>query len=245
MRGSARTSTVAAHDAARIRPGPVVDPGPTGPSRIDGWQPGEAIPVTELVQVLAADPLVLGVSKLQVVVRDGPVLRAPVRVVATTAVTASGASRVVDGVTLTTGDRVLLTAQAADSANGVYVVGAGAWQRSPDLRTADSQVAAVVSVVEGTHPGEVWEQTGDAPLRLGTSPLVWRRTGRVVVDPVRVAVTSPVDADGQRRVDGVRLFAGDRVLLARPAGSRPTTASTRSRRVSGPARHRPRGTARC
>jgi hypothetical protein len=30
---------------------------------------------------------------------------------------------------------------------------------------------------------------------------------------VRVAVRSPVEADGQRRVDGVRLFAGDRVLL--------------------------------
>ena len=193
--------------------GPGRGPWPDRPQPDDGWQPGEAIPVTELVQVLAADPLVLGVSKLQVVVRDGPVLRAPVRVVATTAVPASGASRVVDGVTLTTGDRVLLTAQAADSANGVYAVGAGAWQRAPDLRTADSQVAAVVSVVEGTHPGEVWEQTGDAPLRLGTSPLVWRRTGRVVVDPVRVAVTSPVEPDGQRRVDGVRLFAGDRVLL--------------------------------
>ena len=193
--------------------GPGRGPWPDRPQPSDGWQPGEAIPVTELVQVLAADPLVLGVSKLQVVVRDGPVLREPVRVVATTAVAASSASRIVDGVTTTTGDRVLLTAQTDDASNGVYTVGTGAWQRSPDLRTADSQVASVVSVVEGTHPGEVWEQTGDAPLRLGTSPLVWRRAGRVVLDPVRVAVTRQVDAAGQRRVDGVRLFAGDRVLL--------------------------------
>lgn len=194
--------------------GPARGPWPDRPQPADGWQPGEAIPVTELVQVLSADPLVLGVSSLQVVVRDGPVLRAPVRVVATAAVTASGASPVVDGVSLTAGDRVLLTAQAADSANGVYVVGPSAWQRSPDLRTADSQVTSVVTVLEGTHPGEAWEQTADAPLRLGTSPLVWRRTGRAVVEPVRVAVTSQVVADGQRRLDGVRLFAGDRVLLA-------------------------------
>jgi len=193
--------------------GPARGPWPDRPQPADGWQPGEAIPVTELVQVLAADPLVLGVSRLQVVVRDGPVLRAPVKVVATAPVTASGASRVVDGVSLTTGNRVLLTAQASDSANGVYVLGAGAWLRSPDLRTANSQVASVVTVLEGTHPGEVWEQTADAPLQLGTSPLVWRRTGRVVADPVHVAATSLVVAAGQRRVDGVRLSAGDRVLL--------------------------------
>jgi hypothetical protein len=30
---------------------------------------------------------------------------------------------------------------------------------------------------------------------------------------VRIAVTTPVVAEGQRRVDGVRLVAGDRVLL--------------------------------
>ena len=188
-------------------------PWPDRPQPADGWQPGEPIPVTELVQVLTADPLVLGVSRLQAIVRDGPVLRAPVRVVATSAVTASTASRVVDGVTVTTGDRVLLIAQSQVSANGVYVVGPGAWQRSPDLRTADSQIAAVTTVVGGTHAGEVWEQVGDAPLVLGTSPLDWRRTDRDVADPVRVAVTSPVVADGQRRVDGARFFAGDRVLL--------------------------------
>jgi hypothetical protein len=207
----------------RVDPtGPGRGPWPDRPQPTDGWQPGEPIPVTELVQVLAADPLVLGVSRLQAVVRDGPVLRAPVRVVATSAVAASTASRVVDGVTVTTGDRVLLTAQAGAPANGVYVVGPGPWQRSPDLRTADSQIAAVVTVVGGTHAGEVWEQVGDAPLELGSSPLDWRRTDRIVADPVRVAVTSPVVADGQRRVDGVRLLAGDRVLLAGqhdPAGN--------------------------
>lgn len=188
-------------------------PWPDRPQPAEGWRPGEPIPVTELVQVLAADPLVIGVTDLQAVVRDGPVLRTSVRVVATIAVTASGGSPVVDGVTLSAGDRVLLSAQTPGSANGVFVVGPSGWQRPPDLGTADSQIGSVVTVIEGTHPGEVWEQARDAPIRLGAGPLVWRRTDRVVVPSVRVAATGRVETGGQRRLDGVRLFAGDRVLL--------------------------------
>jgi hypothetical protein len=199
----------------RSLPGPTDlgrGPWPDAPQPADGWEPGEAIPVTELVQVLADDPLVLGVSEVQAVVRDGPVLREQVRVVATDPVVPTG-SRVVDGLTVTSGDRVLLTAQPDASANGVYVAGPGPWERSPDLRTADSQVGAVVTVLEGSWAGMTWEQTTDAPLRLETSPLMWRRIARAVRTPVRVAVTGPVVAEGQRRLDEVRLFAGDRVLL--------------------------------
>jgi hypothetical protein len=195
--------------------GPGRGPWPDAPQPLTGWEPGEAIPVTELVQVLADDPVVLGVSDVSASVRDGPVLRDPVRVGATTHV----GTGPVDGVTLAVGDRFLLTAQSAPTENGVYVVTpAGGWLRAADLATGDSQCLSLVPVTSGTLAGTVWAQTSDVPLRIGQDTIVWERTGSVVLPNVRVVATAAVTPSGQQRLSGVRLFAGDRVLLtAQPA----------------------------
>ena len=47
-------------------------PWPDAPQPLGGWEPGEAIPISELVEVMAADPAVLGVSGVQAAVDGGP-----------------------------------------------------------------------------------------------------------------------------------------------------------------------------
>jgi hypothetical protein len=197
--------------------GPGRGPWPDAPQPPTGWEPGEAIPVTELVQVLAADPLVLGVSEVSASVKDGPLLRDPARVCATAPVTPQGTGAV-DSVTLAEGDRVLLTAQDNPADNGVYVVATGDWTRAADLASGDSQCLSLVPVTGGTRAGTTWAQTSDVPLAVGTDPLVWEQSDRTVLPDVRVVATVPVTPSGQPRLAGVRLFDGDRVLLtAQPA----------------------------
>jgi len=204
--------------APKGRPGVGRGPWPSAPQPASGWVPGEPIPVTELVQVLAADDAVIGVSDARVSVKDGPVLQAPVDAAATTELMTSGL-QTVDGVALSSGMRVLLTRQPDDLGNGVYTVAAGRWNRSPDLSTADSMAGAVVVASGGSQAGRVWEQMSDAPLLLDTHPLLWERTGRRVLEAVKVVAVDPVSPSGQPVVSGVRLFAAttgrpaDRVLL--------------------------------
>lgn len=81
-------------------------------------------------------------------------VRAPVRVATVAAGTLSSSfanSSTVDGVTLATGDRILIKNQASAVENGVYVVAAsGAPTRAEDLLTGISAVLYYVWVAEGT-----------------------------------------------------------------------------------------------
>ena len=193
--------------------GPGRGPWPTPPASVGGWTPGAAIPVTELVQVLAADPSVLGVSDVRAVVHDGPVVKAPVRVRAGTARASLQNLGQLDGVALAGGDRVLLTAQDPPSDNGIWVATPGPWQRADDAACDDCVVNAVVRVTEGSEAGKVWAMVSDPPVRLHTEPLIWERTDRSVLPDVRAVTTTPVTLSGQPQVGGVWLFAGDTVLV--------------------------------
>jgi hypothetical protein len=103
-----------------------------------------------------------------------------------TATTADGAlatafanGQAIDGVTLTTGDRVLLKNQTAPAENGVYTVNAsGAPTRATDADSSGDLVGAAVFVSEGTINGNtLWVMTTDAPITVGTTGLVWSQFG--------------------------------------------------------------------
>lgn len=69
---------------------------------------------------------------------------------ATTAnITLSG-TQTIDGIALVAGDRVLVKNQTTASANGIYVVAAGAWTRSTDANSAAELLSAFVFVEQGT-----------------------------------------------------------------------------------------------
>lgn len=83
---------------------------------------------------------------------------------------------VVDGVTLATGDRILIKNQANGSENGIYTVNAsGAPSRAEDANTSGEMTAGVtVFVSEGTTQGNSsWSLTTDDPVTLGTTALVF------------------------------------------------------------------------
>lgn len=80
----------------------------------------------------------------------------------------------VDGVSLVANDRVLVKDQTTASANGVYVVAAGAWSRAVDVSTWDELVSAFLFVEQGTVNGEVgYLCTVDQGGTLGTTAVTF------------------------------------------------------------------------
>jgi hypothetical protein len=86
---------------------------------------------------------------------------------------------VIDGVTLATGNRILIKNQAAPAENGIYVVAAsGAPTRATDADLAAELVNATVYVSEGTvNADTAWTSTANAPITLGTTSLPFVQVG--------------------------------------------------------------------
>jgi hypothetical protein len=100
-----------------------------------------------------------------------------VRAASTANITLSGL-QTVDGVALVAGDRFLAKDQSAGATNGAYLVSASAWTRTTDMDTGAKAVAATFFVSEGTANGNTtWNMTTDAPITLGTTALVFAKTG--------------------------------------------------------------------
>lgn len=85
----------------------------------------------------------------------------------------------VDGVTLATGDRILIKNQAAPAENGIYVVAAsGAPTRATDADSEADLLSAAVFVQSGTANADTaWTMNTDAPITVDTTGLVWAQFG--------------------------------------------------------------------
>lgn len=92
---------------------------------------------------------------------------------------APGAS--IDGITMASGDRVLVKAQTDAAENGIYVWGgaASAMARSADADTFDELEQAVVRVQEGTDANVQYRQTA-VNGTLGTDDIIWDNSGDAV-----------------------------------------------------------------
>jgi hypothetical protein len=106
-------------------------------------------------------------------------VKASVRVATTAAGTLASSfanGSIVDGVTLATGDRILIKDQAAGDTNGIYTVNAsGAPTRAADADTNAEVTSGMFTFVsEGTVNGDSgWVLTTNDPITLGTTPLVF------------------------------------------------------------------------
>lgn len=105
----------------------------------------------------------------------------PVRVATTAAGTLASSfanGSTVDGVTLATGDRILIKNQAAGAENGIYTVNAsGAPTRATDADTTAELQSATVYVIAGTtNKDQAFTQTADSPTP-GTTSLVFAQVG--------------------------------------------------------------------
>jgi hypothetical protein len=105
-----------------------------------------------------------------------------VRVITTSNITLSGgAPTVVDGVTLSLNDRILVSGQSTGSQNGIYtvsVVGTGSngtWIRSTDTNaTGELDSGTIVMVTEGSAYADTsWKLTTNDPIVIGTTALTF------------------------------------------------------------------------
>lgn len=94
--------------------------------------------------------------------------------------TAYANGQVVDGVTLATGNRILIKNQTTGSENGIYVVAAsGAPTRATDADGAGELAPNVtVFVSEGSTNGDTaWTCTNNSAITVGTTATVWAQFG--------------------------------------------------------------------
>lgn len=97
-----------------------------------------------------------------------------------TLATAYANGQVIDGVTLATGNRILIKDQSSGSENGIYTVNAsGAPTRATDAdTTGELTPGTTVYVTEGTvNADKEFSITSDAAITIGTTAHTWGLTG--------------------------------------------------------------------
>jgi len=92
-----------------------------------------------------------------------------------TLATAFANGQTVDGITLATGDRILIKNQSAPAENGIYVVAAsGAPTRALDMDAWNEVPGAFVAVEVGTaNADSIWLGSADAGGTLNTTAITW------------------------------------------------------------------------
>lgn len=114
---------------------------------------------------------------------SGLAWKAPVRAATTTTGTLASAyanGQTIDGVTLVTGDRILIKDQSSGAENGIYTVNAsGAPTRATDMDTsAESVNNTTVLVQEGTvNADKSFTLSNNGTITLGTTALTWVQVG--------------------------------------------------------------------
>lgn len=99
--------------------------------------------------------------------------KASVKAASTANLTLSG-TQTVDGIALVANDRVLVKDQSTASANGIYVVAAGAWTRATDMDAWTEVPTAYTFVEQGTTQADTgWVCTADQGGTLGTTSITW------------------------------------------------------------------------
>lgn len=130
--------------------------------------------IRNLQSAAASDePVTLAQMQAQL---EGVSWKTSVRVASTANLTLSGPGASIDGVSLSSGDRVLVKDQTTQSQNGIYVwTGAASpMTRATDASTFRELEAAVVMVEEGTaNGGTKWRQT-QVNGTIDTNNVVWQ-----------------------------------------------------------------------
>lgn len=141
---------------------------------------------------------------------DDKRVKEPVRVASTATVSLATPGASMDGVTLSTGNRVLLKNQSTGSQNGIYIWTGAA---SPLTRSADADEASdffsmfIVGVREGTvYGGTYWVYTNTGTITLGTTALTFSGIGLGTITTEFTA--SDFAATGLTGATGLSRYAG-------------------------------------
>jgi hypothetical protein len=106
--------------------------------------------------------------------RSGLDVKDSVKVATTANITLSGV-QTIDGVSVTTGNRVLVKDQTTALQNGIYVVAVGSWTRASDADTSAKVTPGLFTFVEeGTANADTgWVLSTNAAITLGTTALTF------------------------------------------------------------------------
>jgi hypothetical protein len=106
--------------------------------------------------------------------RQGLDVKASVRAATTANITLSGA-QTIDGVSIVSGDRVLVKAQTTGSQNGIYVAATGSWTRATDADTSAKVTPGMYTFVEeGTTLADTgWLCSNEGTITLATTALTF------------------------------------------------------------------------
>jgi hypothetical protein len=101
--------------------------------------------------------------------------KAAARVSADTNVDLAAPGSSIDGISLSSGDRVLLLGQTAASDNGIFVWSgaSAALVRASDANSASELKGAAVFVMEGTRADQAYTLVTDGAITVGTTALSW------------------------------------------------------------------------
>ncbi len=126
-------------------------------------------------------------------------------------------SDVVDGITLATGDRILIKDQSAGAENGIYIVEAsGGPTRAIDWDDdADAVRGSIIPVIEGTINAESsWIMTTSGAITIGTTATTFvQMLGRdVEVNPSTIATLQTTD-DTVTDIATISVAAGETVMV--------------------------------
>lgn len=148
-----------------------------------------------------------------------------VRLLQNTNVTLSGgAPAVVDGATVSAGDRILVIGQSAAAENGIYQVSTpgvgsnGSWVRSRDADdTGDVTAGMIVMVVSGTDYADTqWKLTTDDPIIVDTTELTFEQASAHAFGTISANGTSIVaDSVG----DTITFTPGNNISIVGNAAS--------------------------
>lgn len=105
-------------------------------------------------------------------------------------ITTSG-TQGIDGVTVSVGDRVLLTAQSSSINNGIWIVQSGTWTRPTDYATGSIVLPGTMLIVSsgGTYANTFWQATQAGAATVDTSATSWLKS-------VQAGATSPTAGNG-------------------------------------------------
>jgi hypothetical protein len=129
----------------------------------DGIQQGDAVTVAQLNAAI-----------------EGLAQKDDVRVRTSSNISIASPGATLDGVTMVSGDRVLVAGQTAAAENGIYVWSGPAlgMARTNDASTGAELLSALVPVNEGTSAGTSWRQTA-INITLGTTAITFVAFGTV------------------------------------------------------------------
>lgn len=173
--------------------------------------------------VARLDELDLAVADLPEAIRNSLSWKQPVRVASTangTLATAFENGDTVDGVTLATGDRILLKDQTTGADRGIYTVNAsGAPTRALDMDSSDEVSGAVVLVMEGTaNADKIFICTTNNPITLGTTSLTFTAlsggSGSVATDTIWDAKGDLAAGTGSDTASKLTVGSNDSILMA-------------------------------